>query len=77
MSAPNGSTPNGSKGRDLNTKANATSRPTGQRFGPGMMAGGPAAKALDFKGSSQRLLGMMAPQRGLALGARLRSASSA
>ncbi|HEY2792526.1 MAG TPA: ABC transporter ATP-binding protein, partial [Micromonosporaceae bacterium] len=63
-STPNGSTPNGSKGRDLNTTANAASRPTGQRFGPGMMAGGPAAKALDFKGSSKRLLGMMAPQRG-------------
>ncbi|HMG63050.1 MAG TPA: ABC transporter ATP-binding protein [Streptosporangiaceae bacterium] len=52
-------------GKDLDTKANAMSRPTGQRFGPGMMAGGPAAKALDFKNSSRRLLGMMAPQRKL------------
>ncbi len=52
-------------GRDLDTKANAMSRPTGQRFGPGMMAGGPAAKALDFKNSSRRLLGMMMPQRPL------------
>jgi ATP-binding cassette, subfamily B, multidrug efflux pump len=59
---PTGRTPGGT-GRDLNTTANAASRPTGQRFGPGMMAGGPAAKALDFKGSSKRLLGMMTPQR--------------
>jgi ATP-binding cassette subfamily B protein len=50
-------------GRDLDTKTNAMSRPTGQRFGPGMMAGGPAPKALDFKNSSRRLLRMMAPQR--------------
>ena len=80
MSAPssNGSSSNGHKdiekpeaavttvgGKDLDTKTNAMSRPTGQRFGPGMMAGGPAAKALDFKNSSRRLLGMMAPQRKL------------
>jgi ATP-binding cassette, subfamily B, multidrug efflux pump len=74
-SSPNGSSPNGKAagklagapvgGRDLDTKANAMSRPTGQRFGPGMMAGGPAAKALDFRGSSKRLLRMMLPQRAL------------
>jgi len=52
-------------GRDLDTKTNAMSRPTGQRFGPGMMAGGPAAKALDFKNSSRRLLRMMMPHRAL------------
>ena len=72
--ATNGAATNGSGpvaavtqvgGRDLDTKSNAMSRPTGQRFGPGMMAGGPAAKALDFRGSSRRLLRMMMPQRAL------------
>ena len=62
----------------LSTQTNAASRPTGARFGPGMFAGGPAAKALDFKGSSRRLLRMMAPQRVLIVRAaqpRRRSAS--
>ena len=74
MTAPNTKNSNGNEpasavtavgGRDLDTKSNAMSRPTGQRFGPGMMAGGPAAKAMDFKNSSRRLLRMMTPQRGL------------
>jgi ATP-binding cassette subfamily B multidrug efflux pump len=47
----------------LNTQANAASRPTGARFGPAAMFGGPAAKAMDFKGSSKRLLRMLTPQR--------------
>ena len=55
---------NGASAAGLSTQTNAASRPTGQRFGPGMFAGGPAAKALDFKGSSRRLLRMMTPQRG-------------
>jgi ATP-binding cassette subfamily B multidrug efflux pump len=56
---------NGAGAAGLSTQTNAASRPTGQRFGPGMFAGGPAAKALNFKGSSRRLLRMMTPQRGL------------
>jgi ATP-binding cassette subfamily B protein len=55
--------PNGANAAALSTQTNAASRPTGARFGPGMFAGGPAAKALDFKGSSKRLLRMLMPQR--------------
>ena len=70
MTAPaNASKPdvNGASAAGLSTQTNAASRPTGQRFGPGMFAGGPAAKALDFRGSSRRLLRMMMPQRGFIL----------
>jgi ATP-binding cassette subfamily B protein len=49
----------------LNSQANAASRPTGARFGPAAMFAGPAAKAMDFKGSSKRLLRMLAPQKAI------------
>jgi ATP-binding cassette subfamily B multidrug efflux pump len=60
--------PNGAKGGTppvLDTRTNAASRPTGNRMGPPMMFGGPAAKSLDFKNSSRRLLKMLSPQRGI------------
>jgi ATP-binding cassette, subfamily B, multidrug efflux pump len=62
-----GSQPNGKPGAPaiLNSQANAASRPTGARFGPAAMFAGPAAKAMDFKGSSKRLLRMLTPQRAI------------
>jgi ATP-binding cassette, subfamily B, multidrug efflux pump len=62
-----GSQPNGKSGAPaiLNSQANAASRPTGARFGPAAMFAGPAAKAMDFKGSSKRLLRMLTPQRAI------------
>ncbi len=71
---PNGSTANGgapSNGKPtgtaevLSTQTNAASRPTGARFGPGAMMGGPAAKALNFKSSGKRLLKMLSPNKGI------------
>ncbi len=61
------SPPNGKPGAPavLNSQTNAASRPTGARFGPAAMFGGPAAKAMDFKGSSKRLLRMLTPQRAI------------
>jgi ATP-binding cassette, subfamily B, multidrug efflux pump len=59
------SAPNAGAPAVLNAQANAASRPTGARFGPGMMFGGPAAKSMDFKGSSRRLLRMLAPQKAI------------
>jgi ATP-binding cassette, subfamily B, multidrug efflux pump len=55
----------GAKGAVMSTHTNAASRPTGQRFGPAAMMGGPAAKALNFKGSGKRLLKMLKPQRAM------------
>jgi len=53
-------------GAVLSSQTNAASRPTGARFGPGhMMGGGPAAKALNFKASSKRLLRMLSPNKGI------------
>ena len=62
-----GSQPNGKPSAPaiLNSQANAASRPTGARFGPAAMFGGPAAKAMDFKGSSKRLLRMLTPQKAI------------
>jgi ATP-binding cassette subfamily B protein len=62
-----GSQPNAKPGVPtvLNSQANAASRPTGARFGPAAMFGGPAAKAMDFKGSSKRLVRMLAPQKAI------------
>jgi len=62
-----GSQRNGKPGAPaiLNSQANAASRPTGARFSPAAMFAGPAAKAMDFKGSSKRLLHMLAPQRAI------------
>jgi ATP-binding cassette, subfamily B, multidrug efflux pump len=62
-----GSQPNGKPGAPavLNSEANAASRPTGARFGPAAMFAGPAAKAMDFKGSSKRLLRMLAPHKAI------------
>ena len=59
---PAGGSPSGAPAV-LSSQTNAASRPTGARFGPGAMFGGPAAKSLDFKGSSKRLLRMLAPQK--------------
>lgn len=67
--SPNGKTAvvdvpvNGAVGKTLSTQTNAASRPTGARFGPGMFAGSPVAKSLDFKTSGMRLLRLMRPQR--------------
>jgi ATP-binding cassette subfamily B protein len=46
-------------------------RPAPPAFGPGrmMMGGMPPAKSLDFKRSSRRLLGMLAPERAIAIAA--------
>jgi ATP-binding cassette subfamily B protein len=60
----NGSKPGGTP-PVLDTRSNAASRPQGGRMGPHMMFGGPAAKALDFKGSSRRLLRMIAPHKAI------------
>src|SRR5262245_40671686 len=49
----------------LSSQTNAASRPTGARFGPAAMFGGPAAKSLDFKGSSKRLLRMLLPHKAI------------
>jgi ATP-binding cassette, subfamily B, multidrug efflux pump len=75
LTPPNGSKPTANGGPPapgkapdggvLSTQTNAASRPTGARFGPGAMMGGPAAKALNFKSSGKRLLKMLAPNKGI------------
>ena len=49
----------------MSAPTQAGPRPTRPAFGPARMmgAGMPAEKALDFKGSSRRLLGVLRPQR--------------
>jgi ATP-binding cassette subfamily B protein len=64
--APAGTSDKPADGPVLSAQTNAASRPTGARFGPGhMMGGGPAAKALNFKASSKRLLKMLSPNKGI------------
>ena len=64
--APAGPNDKPADGAVLSAQTNAASRPTGARFGPGhMMGGGPAAKALNFKASSKRLLRMLSPNKGI------------
>jgi ATP-binding cassette, subfamily B, multidrug efflux pump len=55
----------GARAKVMSSQTNAASRPTGARFGPGAFMGGPAAKALNFKASGKRLLGMLKPQRAI------------
>ncbi|HKD97661.1 MAG TPA: hypothetical protein VKB69_08665, partial [Micromonosporaceae bacterium] len=62
-SAPAGAKPAGGTPAVLDARSNAASRPQGGRFGPAMMFGGPAAKALNFKSSGKRMLRMLAPQK--------------
>src|SRR6185369_2992166 len=64
--APAGPSDKPADGAVLSSQTNAASRPTGARIGPGhMMGGGPAAKALNFKASSKRLLRMLSPNKGI------------
>jgi ATP-binding cassette subfamily B multidrug efflux pump len=60
----NGSGPTGAV-PVLDSRSNAASRPQGPRFGPPMMFGGPAAKALNFKASGKRLVRMIAPHKAI------------
>jgi ATP-binding cassette subfamily B multidrug efflux pump len=71
--SPNGAnkptvSPNGDGGKNLSAATNAASRPQGTRMGPPWMSAGPAAKSLDFKNSSRRLLGMLRPERPSVIG---------
>jgi len=65
--SPNGQSPDGQPAAqpEASTSTSNTARRQAPAFGPGrmMMAGMPAEKALDFKGSLKRLLKMLRPER--------------
>jgi ATP-binding cassette, subfamily B, multidrug efflux pump len=65
--SPNGQSPDGKPAAqpEASTSTSNTARRQAPAFGPGrmMMAGMPAEKALDFKGSLKRLLKMLRPER--------------